>query len=59
METAYQQFTWQRQERAEALAAGREPVVTVSDTLDPEFFLVGFFSAITERVPSERVEVEA
>lgn len=53
--TAYEQFRWQRHERAEALADGREPVVTVSETLDPEHFLVGFFSAITERVPSERL----
>ena len=27
LETAYAQFRWQRQERAEALAAGREPMV--------------------------------
>ncbi len=33
--TAYAQFRWQRQERADALAAGRDPVVAVSDTLDP------------------------
>lgn len=59
LETVYQQFRWQRQERAEALAGGREPVVTVSDTIDPEFFLVGFFSAITDRVPSRRTAVDA
>ncbi|MGZ4199361.1 MAG: hypothetical protein ACXVP1_04175 [Thermoleophilia bacterium] len=50
--TAYEQFRWQRRERAEALAAGRDPVVSVSDTLDPEYFLVGFFSAVTDKVPS-------
>ncbi len=59
LETAYQQFRWQRQQRAEALADGRDPVVTVSDTLDPDFFLVGFFSAITDRVPSERLASDA
>lgn len=59
LETAYQQFRWQRQERAEAVADGRDPVVSVSDTLDPEFFLVGFFSAITDRVPSERTTASA
>jgi hypothetical protein len=59
LETAYEQFRWQRQERAEAVADGRDPVVSVSDTLDPEFFLVGFFSAITDRVPSERTPATA
>ena len=44
LDTAYAQFRWQRQERAEALAAGRDPVVPVSDTLDPSAFIVGFFS---------------
>jgi hypothetical protein len=29
-------------------------VITVSDSIAPEHFLVGFFSAITDRVPSER-----
>jgi hypothetical protein len=46
---AYDQFRWQRQERAEAVAAGRDPVVSVSDTLDPDHFLVGFFSALTDK----------
>jgi hypothetical protein len=55
LDRAFGQFGWQRQERAEALAAGREPVVTVSDALDPTHFLVGFFSAITDRIPSVRV----
>ena len=41
-------------ERAEATAAGRPPVVSVSDTLQPDPFLVGFFSPITDRVPSTR-----
>ena len=54
LDTAYAQFTWQRAERAEATAAGRAPVVSVSDTLQPDPFLVGFFSPITERVPSNR-----
>jgi hypothetical protein len=56
LETAYAQFRWQRKERAEALAAGREPVVTVSDTLDPSAFVVGFFSPLTDRIPSTRAE---
>jgi hypothetical protein len=30
-------------------------LVKVSDSLDPERFLVGFFSAISERVPSHRL----
>jgi hypothetical protein len=54
LETAYAQFTWQRAERAAATAAGRAPVVSVSDTLQPDPFLVGFFSPITERVLSTR-----
>jgi hypothetical protein len=54
LETAYAQFTWQRAERAEATAAGRAPVVSVSGTLQPDPFLVGFFSPITERVSSTR-----
>jgi hypothetical protein len=57
--TAYAQFTWQRAERAEATAAGRAPVVSVSDTLLPDPFLVGFFSPITERVPSTRAREHA
>ena len=59
LQRAYDQFRWQRQERAEALAAGRDPVVSVSDTLDPDHFLVGFFSALTEKVPSEHVTEHA
>lgn len=59
LETAYEQFRWQRQERAEAVADGRDPVVSVSGTLDPEHFLVGFFSAITDRVPSVRTAAGA
>lgn len=54
LERAFAQFSWQRRERAEALEAGREPVITVSDTIDPTHFLVGFYSAITDRVPSSR-----
>jgi hypothetical protein len=59
LQRAYEQFCWQRRERAEALAAGRDPVVSVSDTLDPDHFLVGFFSAITEKVPSAHVAERA
>jgi hypothetical protein len=54
LSTAYDQFRWQRAERAEATAAGRQPVVSVSGTLQPDPFLVGFFSPITDRVPSTR-----
>jgi len=54
LDTAYAQFRWQRQERAAALADGRDPVVSVSDTLDPDPFLVGFFTTITDQVPSSR-----
>jgi hypothetical protein len=35
------------------------PVVSVSDTLDPDHFLVGFFSALTDRVPSVHVSAGA
>ncbi len=55
LETAYAHFRWQRGERAEALAAGRDPVISVSDSIDPEHFLVGFFSPITGRILSTRV----
>jgi hypothetical protein len=58
LEGAYAQFRWQRQERAEALAAGRDPVISVSDTLDPSAFVVGFFSPLTERIPSTRGATE-
>ncbi len=46
---AYEQFWWQRQERAGGATAGRDPVVSVSDTFDPDHFLVGFFSATIEK----------
>ena len=59
LDTAYAQFRWQRAERAEATAAGRPPVVSVSDTLEPDPFLVGFFSPITDRVPSTRSRTHA
>lgn len=59
LDAAYAQFTWQRAERAEATAAGRAPVVSVSDTLRPDPFLVGFFSPITDRVPSSRTRADA
>jgi hypothetical protein len=54
LETAYQHFRWQRGERADALAAGREPQVPVSGALSTDAFLVGFFSPITERIESTR-----
>lgn len=52
---AYEQFLYGRQERAEAAAAGREPMIAVSDSLDPSAFLVGFFSALGPEVPSARL----
>lgn len=55
LERAYEQFRYGRQERAEATAAGREPMIKVSDTLDPSTFLVGFYSAITEHAVSQRL----
>lgn len=55
LERAHQQFLFGRQERADAAAAGREPLVKVSDTLDPTSFVVGFYSAITERTPASRL----
>ena len=54
LDTAYAQFRWQRQERTEALEAGRDPVIPVSDTIDLSTFVVGFFSPLTDRVASER-----
>jgi hypothetical protein len=55
LERAYEQFRYGRRERAEAAEAGREPMIKVSDTLDPSAFLVGFYSAITARTPSLRL----
>jgi hypothetical protein len=52
---AYEQFLYGRQERAEAAAAGREPMIAVSDSLDPSAFLVGFYSAMADAVPSARL----
>lgn len=52
---AYEQFLYGRQERAEAKEAGREPMIAVSDSLDPSAFLVGFFSALGPEVPSARL----
>lgn len=54
LETAYAQFQWQRAERAAATAAGRAPVVSLSDTLEADPFLAGFFSPVTDRVASTR-----
>jgi hypothetical protein len=56
---AYEQFLYGRQERAEAAAAGRQPMITVSDSLDPAAFLVGFYSALSDEVPSARLAGEA
>lgn len=52
---AYEQFLYGRQERAEAAEAGRAPMITVSDSLDPSAFLVGFYSALGAEVPSQRL----
>jgi hypothetical protein len=51
-EGPYEEFRWQHRERVEAVAAGRDPV---PDTLDPDQFLVGFFTALSGKVPSEHV----
>jgi hypothetical protein len=58
LETAYAQFRWQRQERADALQAGRDPLIPVSDTIDLSSFVVGFFSPLTERIASLRTSEE-
>jgi hypothetical protein len=47
LDTAYEQIQFQRTERAEALAAGREPLLVVSDALDPAEFVSVFFSPLT------------
>jgi hypothetical protein len=52
---AFEQFLHGRQERAEATAAGRPPMISVSDSLDPSAFLVGFYSALADPVPSRRL----
>ena len=52
---AYEQFLYGRRERAEAAEAGREPMIAVSDSLDPSAFLVGFYSAMADVVPSARL----
>ncbi|MBS45645.1 MAG: hypothetical protein CMH83_21225 [Nocardioides sp.] len=43
LDSARQQFVDQRAERVEALAAGREPLIPVSDAISPDV-LVGFFA---------------
>lgn len=58
LQTAYAQFRWQRQERSEALADGRDPVISVSDSLDPTAFVVGFYTPITERTASHRTALK-
>lgn len=52
---AYEQFLYGRQERAESAAAGRPPMIAVSDSLDPSAFLVGFYSATSAEVPAQRL----
>jgi len=55
LEDAYAGFLHGRRDRAEAAATGREPLVSVSDSLDPSTFLVGFFSATGEVQVSRRL----
>jgi hypothetical protein len=55
IDVANEQIKYGRKERAEALAAGREPMISVSDTLDPTAFLVGFFSSLSDPVLSQRL----
>ncbi len=56
LEQAYEQFLHGRRERAEAAEAGREPMIKVSETLDPSAFLVGFFSQLGVKVASRRLD---
>lgn len=55
LDVAYEQFKHGRRERAEAAAAGREPMIAVSDSLDPTAFLVGFFSSLSDPVVAQRL----
>jgi len=57
LDVAYQQFRWSRGQRAEALAEGREPLVPVSDAIDLDHFLVGFYSPMGDRISSERTSL--
>jgi hypothetical protein len=50
LDRAFEQFRWQRTERADALAAGREPYLVVSDSMDSNRSVSGFFSPITDRL---------
>jgi hypothetical protein len=54
LETAKQQLAWQRAERIEALAAGREPYLPLSDSMDTGRLASGLFVPITGRVRSQR-----
>jgi len=49
LETAQQAILGQRAERAEAIAAGREPVITVSDTLEGPHH-TWFFTALGDEM---------
>ena len=48
--TAYESLLWGRADRAQAAKDGRAPAVPVSDALDTDTFLVGFFSPMGEPV---------
>jgi hypothetical protein len=52
LEEAQASILYQRQERADALADGRRPMLTVSDTMaEPHFSW--FFTAITDEIRAE------
>lgn len=59
VERALEQFHQGRAERAEAAAAGRPPMISVSDTLDPTSFVVGFYSSTTDLVTASRLVGDA
>ena len=50
LDAAREEFAWQRQERADAEANGREAVVPFSEALDRSRLIVGFFSSISAQV---------
>lgn len=50
LETAYQSLLWGRADRAAAAEEGRDPAVPVSDSLDTDTFLVGFFSPMGDAI---------
>ncbi|UMG91220.1 hypothetical protein [Nocardioides sp. TF02-7] len=55
VDVAVEEIQRGRKERAEAQAAGREPMISVSDSLDPTAFVVGFFSSMSDPVLSRRL----